>query len=148
MHFEPLHNSSHQRNFSAAPTIKVFVISCWYTNILSSNYFKLVLFRQVSSLVCFLLSPAAAHITGDSIKVDGAQSLYSQTLFQIPGMFFFMQLDNFRLNLLYQLISKPSIVMKCWTSCFCVGLLFLKSDDDQMMMMMIRRYWWWSWRGF
>ncbi|XP_065053360.1 peroxisomal trans-2-enoyl-CoA reductase-like [Rhopilema esculentum] len=39
--------------------------------------------EEVSALVCFLLSPAAAHITGDSIKVDGAQSLYAQTLFQI-----------------------------------------------------------------
>jgi len=40
--------------------------------------------EEVSSIVCFLLSPAASHITGDSIKVDGAQSLYSQTLFQVP----------------------------------------------------------------
>ena len=39
----------------------------------------------MSALVCFLLSPAAGNITGDSVKCDGAQSLYSQTLFEIPG---------------------------------------------------------------
>ncbi|XP_013398339.1 peroxisomal trans-2-enoyl-CoA reductase-like [Lingula anatina] len=33
--------------------------------------------EEVSAAVCFLLSPAAAFITGDTIKVDGGSNLYS-----------------------------------------------------------------------
>lgn len=39
--------------------------------------------EEVSAAVCFLLSPAAAYITGETIKVDGASSLYS-SLFHVP----------------------------------------------------------------
>ena len=35
---------------------------------------------QISAAVAFLLSPAAAYITGETIKVDGASSLY-----MLPG---------------------------------------------------------------
>ena len=52
---------------------------------LKKNYRFSHIFFQVSALVCFLLSPAAGNITGDSVKCDGAQSLYSQTLFEVPG---------------------------------------------------------------
>lgn len=41
---------------------------------------------QVSAAVCFLLSPAAAFISGTTIKVDGAHSLYAPSGFwDIPG---------------------------------------------------------------
>ncbi|KAM8934052.1 peroxisomal trans-2-enoyl-CoA reductase-like [Pelodytes ibericus] len=33
--------------------------------------------EEVSSVVCFLLSPAASFITGETVKVDAGQSLYS-----------------------------------------------------------------------
>ncbi|XP_028616480.1 peroxisomal trans-2-enoyl-CoA reductase [Grammomys surdaster] len=39
--------------------------------------------EEISSLVCFLLSPAASFITGQLVNVDGGQSLYTQ-YFQIP----------------------------------------------------------------
>ncbi|KAJ8307023.1 hypothetical protein KUTeg_015107, partial [Tegillarca granosa] len=39
--------------------------------------------EEVSAAVCFLLSPAAAFITGETLKVDGGGSLYS-TVYQIP----------------------------------------------------------------
>ena len=34
------------------------------------------LFMQVSAAVCFLLSPAAAYVTGCTIPVDGGQGIY------------------------------------------------------------------------
>nr|XP_020014161.1 peroxisomal trans-2-enoyl-CoA reductase isoform X2 [Castor canadensis] len=39
--------------------------------------------EEVSSLVCFLLSPAASFITGQLVDVDGGQSLYTR-LYSIP----------------------------------------------------------------
>ncbi|XP_039270077.2 peroxisomal trans-2-enoyl-CoA reductase-like [Styela clava] len=39
--------------------------------------------EEISAAVCFLLSPAAAYITGESLKVDGAQSLYTNFI-RIP----------------------------------------------------------------
>ncbi|XP_013375447.1 PREDICTED: peroxisomal trans-2-enoyl-CoA reductase isoform X2 [Chinchilla lanigera] len=40
--------------------------------------------EEVSSLVCFLLSPAASFVTGQLVNVDGGQALYSQG-YDIPG---------------------------------------------------------------
>ena len=34
--------------------------------------------EEISSAVCFLLCPAASYITGETLKVDGGQSLYDQ----------------------------------------------------------------------
>lgn len=34
---------------------------------------------QISGMVCFLLSPAASLISGETVKVDGGASLYSTT---------------------------------------------------------------------
>nr|CAB3264771.1 peroxisomal trans-2-enoyl-CoA reductase-like [Phallusia mammillata] len=39
--------------------------------------------EEISGIVCFLLSPAAAFLTGETVKVDGAESLY-KCLLQIP----------------------------------------------------------------
>ncbi|XP_006735064.1 peroxisomal trans-2-enoyl-CoA reductase isoform X1 [Leptonychotes weddellii] len=39
--------------------------------------------EEISSLVCFLLSPAASFITGQLVDVDGGQSLYMH-LFDVP----------------------------------------------------------------
>ncbi|XP_077993619.1 peroxisomal trans-2-enoyl-CoA reductase-like [Glandiceps talaboti] len=39
---------------------------------------------EISAAVCFLLSPAATYITGTTLKVDGASSLYRHPLFAIP----------------------------------------------------------------
>jgi len=43
---------------------------------------------QVSAAVCFLLSPAAAFINGETIKVDGAHSLYAPSVvWHVPGVY-------------------------------------------------------------
>ena len=42
------------------------------------------LLPQVSASVCFLLSPAASFISGETVKVDAGSSLYS-VLWNIPG---------------------------------------------------------------
>ncbi|CAH1241308.1 PECR [Branchiostoma lanceolatum] len=39
--------------------------------------------EEVSTAVCFLLSPSSAFITGETVKVDGGQSLY-RNQFEIP----------------------------------------------------------------
>ncbi|XP_068102180.1 peroxisomal trans-2-enoyl-CoA reductase-like [Hyperolius riggenbachi] len=39
--------------------------------------------EEISSMVCFLLSPAAAFITGETVKVDGGQSLYHSS-WEVP----------------------------------------------------------------
>jgi len=42
---------------------------------------------QVSAAVCFLLSPAAAFINGETIRVDGAHSLVAPSVvYQVPGV--------------------------------------------------------------
>ena len=41
--------------------------------------------EEVSALVVFLLSPAAAFMTGDTIKMDGGASLYGPMMFQVPA---------------------------------------------------------------
>lgn len=45
--------------------------SCWYI--------------QISSAVCFLLSPAASYISGATLRVDAGQSLY-HSMWEIPSM--------------------------------------------------------------
>ena len=40
--------------------------------------------EEISAVVCFLLSPAAAFISGDTVYVDGGGRLY-QTMWQVPG---------------------------------------------------------------
>ncbi|XP_076091306.1 peroxisomal trans-2-enoyl-CoA reductase-like [Mytilus galloprovincialis] len=39
--------------------------------------------EEISTSVCFLLSPASAYITGETIKVDGGGSLYSTMMFEV-----------------------------------------------------------------
>ncbi|XP_059156763.1 peroxisomal trans-2-enoyl-CoA reductase-like [Physella acuta] len=39
--------------------------------------------EEISAAVCFLLSPAAAFITGESIQIDGGQSLYMTSSFDV-----------------------------------------------------------------
>ena len=57
----------------------------WY-NIEYTNEYTCNLFYQISAAVCFLLSPAAAFISGETLKVDGAASLYAVNGWEIPGM--------------------------------------------------------------
>ena len=41
---------------------------------------------QVSGVICFLLSPAASFISGETVRIDAAQSLYTTSVpWDIPG---------------------------------------------------------------
>ncbi|KAK2166928.1 hypothetical protein LSH36_33g02036 [Paralvinella palmiformis] len=44
--------------------------------------------EEVSAAICFLLSPAAAFISGETIKIDGAQSLYTTSIpWEVSGRY-------------------------------------------------------------
>jgi len=49
-----------------------------------SPYFRNGTVEEISSSVCFLLSPGARFITGASLRVDGAQSLYMTPMLVVP----------------------------------------------------------------
>lgn len=40
--------------------------------------------EEISAAVCFMLSPAASFITGETLYVDGGGKLY-QMMWQVPG---------------------------------------------------------------
>lgn len=40
--------------------------------------------EEVSAAVCWLLSPAARYVSGATLRVDGASSLYHRTAFKVP----------------------------------------------------------------
>lgn len=41
---------------------------------------------EVSSAICFLLSPGAAFMTGVVLRIDGGYGLYHRPLISIPGI--------------------------------------------------------------
>ena len=51
---------------------------------------------EVSAAVCFLLSPAAAYVTGETLRVDGGSSIYRQ-LAPVPDHGGFEAFDGFHL---------------------------------------------------
>lgn len=67
---------------------------------------------QVSSIVCFLLSPAASFITGQLVNVDGGQTLYTHS-YNIPGK----QPGGSHLAL-----HLPGLRVVCLFACFIFGL--------------------------
>lgn len=71
---------------------------------------------QISSAVCFLLSPAASYISGATLRVDAGQSLY-HSMWEIPSMLNFVTTC-----LLHSLF--PSIqlcfTLLCVPACLCL----------------------------
>lgn len=52
---------------------------------------------EVSAAVCFLLSPAAAFVTGETVRVDGGASLHKQPLVPVPPHDRLPPFDGFKL---------------------------------------------------
>jgi citronellol/citronellal dehydrogenase len=53
---------------------------------------------EVSAAVCFLLSPAAAFITGAALRVDGGGSLHKQMMMPMPPHDRIAAFDGFHLE--------------------------------------------------
>ncbi len=56
--------------------------------------FDLRISFQVSSAVCFLLSPGASFVSGATLRVDAGGSLYSRLMWAIPGMGRLVEIRN------------------------------------------------------
>ena len=72
---------------------------------------------QISAAVCFLLSPAAAFINGETLKVDAGHSLYApSSIWQIPGMLFSLLIIKYNNNnnLTISLDSETFITPQEW----------------------------------
>lgn len=69
------------------------VAVCRTVGIFICFFFLLCVFVQISSAVCFLLSPAASYISGATLRVDAGQSLY-HSMWDIPGTYILLMHSN------------------------------------------------------
>ncbi|KAM9663665.1 peroxisomal trans-2-enoyl-CoA reductase [Trichechus inunguis] len=79
----PMHTVGFMLQSCALRCIYSGMQSCKNWGVSAFTYARVCFCFQISSLVCFLLSPAASYITGQVVKVDGGHSLYIQS-YTIP----------------------------------------------------------------
>ena len=75
-----VYSASAESNYAGVPGGKVALTGQW-PKIPAK---RVATVEEVSAAVCFLASPAAAYITGDTIRVDGGQSFYRGQTPDIP----------------------------------------------------------------
>ena len=75
-----VYSASAQSNYSGVPGAGMALSGQWP----SCPAKRVGTTEEVSAAVCFLLSPAAAFISGETLKVDGAASLYRSNSPEIP----------------------------------------------------------------
>ncbi|XP_023586961.1 peroxisomal trans-2-enoyl-CoA reductase [Trichechus manatus latirostris] len=79
----PMHTVGFMLQSCALRCVYSGMQSCENWGVSAFTYARVCFCFQISSLVCFLLSPAASYITGQVVKVDGGHSLYIQS-YTIP----------------------------------------------------------------
>lgn len=102
---------------------RVRAVCLWLCCSVTGSYLFILfcVWVQISSAVCFLLSPAASYISGATLRVDAGQSLY-HSMWEIPSMYILLTHPHICLDSMYHVLCSIlySTVNSCGVLCVCL----------------------------